>query len=221
MKFELGKTYILDNIIPFSYQKYLFNLYSNSPFWNPGGFLKNTGYATDKVEEFYLNNICSDPKTLDQIEDFSQFGIHVQSGEGEIISIEHYVDLIPILHYIQQYFNYKFFFKTKRIKLNLQTAKSLKKPNTFSYPHADLGPTKDNIYTMIYYFNDSDGDTILFKENIKPSPVPTLNIEQKIQPKQGRCILFPANKIHAGCFPITSEYRMVINFNFSLIDNLN
>jgi hypothetical protein len=42
-----------------------------------------------------------------------------------------------------------------------------------------------------------------------------LTIQQQISPKQGRCVIFDGNQVHAGMHPIATDYRTVINFNFS------
>ena len=69
---------------------------------------------------------------------------------------------------------------------------------------------------MIYYVNDSDGDTIFFNEkhtgtidNSKKT------ISQRITPKKNKCIIFDGLQYHAGSTPKNS-HRMFININFIL-----
>ena len=89
---------------------------------------------------------------------------------------------------------------------------------TTQYPHIDgffldkkgvpeaVGKT-----TLLYYVNDSDGDTVLYNEYYTGERVNHITKQQSISPKKGRAVIFDSNQIHAGCAPVTSDYRMVIN----------
>mgnify|MGYP000314676583 CR=1 FL=1 len=79
--------------------------------------------------------------------------------------------------------------------------------NTYHYPHVD--DSEQNVYTAIYYVNDSDGDTYFFDED--------LNVTNTITPKKGRMVLFDSNKFHSSSSPINSEYRIVMNTVFKLL----
>ena len=79
--------------------------------------------------------------------------------------------------------------------------------NTYHYPHVD--DSEQNVYTAIYYVNDSDGDTYFFDED--------LNITNTLTPKKGRMVLFNSNKFHSSSSPINSEYRIVMNTVFKLL----
>jgi len=61
-----------------------------------------------------------------------------------------------------------------------------------------------NCKTLLYYVNDSDGDTIFFDDKNK--------IYKKVKPKKNRAVLFNSNIKHAGSNPIKSKYRVVINY---------
>tara|TARA_R100001460_G_scaffold64247_2_gene104493 strand:+ start:193 stop:738 length:546 start_codon:yes stop_codon:yes gene_type:complete len=87
-----------------------------------------------------------------------------------------------------------------RIKLNI----------TFPYPnsekthgpiHTDLG--KKGI-SIIYYVNNSDGDTVFFNEK--------LNLMKRVSPRQGRAVVFDSNIKHTACCPVNSTHRQIINF---------
>jgi hypothetical protein len=80
-------------------------------------------------------------------------------------------------------------------------------------------------YTMLYYANDTDGDTIF--STIHESQVhyiekhldkfnfvnETSKIYKQVSPKKGRCVLFDGLIYHASSTPTENE-RFVINFNF-------
>ena len=72
-------------------------------------------------------------------------------------------------------------------------------------PHVDR---KDKHIVLLYYVNDTDGDTILFDND--------LNIIKRVSPKKNRVLIFNGNILHAGCSPIQSKKRVGINFNFGI-----
>ena len=58
---------------------------------------------------------------------------------------------------------------------------------------------------IIYYVNDSDGDTCIFDNEGK--------VQHRISPKKGRFLVFDGNRKHAGSHPYHANYRVVINSN--------
>jgi hypothetical protein len=93
-----------------------------------------------------------------------------------------------------------------RVKYNLQfqiTNGSKDKHNT---PHVD---SKFPHMTMIYYVNDSDGDTFFFDKK--------LNVTKRVSPKAGRAVIFKGDIMHTGQHPINSHARCVINMNFEVV----
>jgi len=63
--------------------------------------------------------------------------------------------------------------------------------------------------TILYYLNDSDGDTYFYKKDKK-------TIEKQITPEQNKAVLFNGLIYHASSKPIKNMYRLVLNIN--LID---
>jgi len=84
-------------------------------------------------------------------------------------------------------------------------------------PHVDWKTTEDTQFTGLYYVNDSDGDTIIYNETLKDDIPEELTISHRIKPTKGTLILFNTYHIHSGCLPSTGR-RMVINFNFKVLD---
>jgi len=97
-------------------------------------------------------------------------------------------------------------------KLSNRFIQRIKINTTFPYPknnkdmygpiHIDSNIKKS--ISIIYYVNNSDGDTFFFDKK--------LNTVKRISPRQGRAVVFNSNMRHAACCPINSVYRQVINF---------
>jgi hypothetical protein len=103
----------------------------------------------------------------------------------------------------------------KRAKFNLL----LKDSNeSYHYPHVDIS-SKDlgKIQTLIYYVNDSDGDTCIFN-NTAPKTENVLEITNRITPCKGTAIVFDSNIFHASSNPIISDKRIVLNIVFKILD---
>lgn len=85
-------------------------------------------------------------------------------------------------------------------------------------------------YTLLYYVNTVDGDTVIFDDKAELTEdyshleygdlLELINnfgaksIKKRITPVQGKAILFDGLHFHSGSVPKTSE-RFVINFNFT------
>ena len=73
-------------------------------------------------------------------------------------------------------------------------------------PHID---TKDNHFVMLYYVCDSDGDTIIYNEQLESE---TYKLQQRVTPKQGRVVLFDGSYYHTAEQPL-NNIRCVVNYN--------
>lgn len=93
-----------------------------------------------------------------------------------------------------------------RIKSNLTTNLSNYNENLHQPIHVDSD--NRNFVSMLYYVNDSDGGTMFFDENDK--------IVEKIEAKKGRLVIFPSTIKHAGCNPINTQYKIIVNY---ILDN--
>ena len=70
-------------------------------------------------------------------------------------------------------------------------------------PHTDRD---EDHKVLIYYANDSDGDTFFFDKQ--------LNIIERVPPKKGRFVIFDGRTLHSAGFNTESEIRLNINYNF-------
>ena len=102
---------------------------------------------------------------------------------------------------------------TSRIQLQLPVITD----KLYGVPHVD-GYRNVPYKVAVYYVNDVDGDTFLFKQTTKnTTPEQILNgeleIDQQISPKKGRLIVFDGDIYHAVGKPKT-DLRCIINYNF-------
>jgi hypothetical protein len=72
---------------------------------------------------------------------------------------------------------------------------------------------------LLYYINDSDGDTILYKERADPltylagSYPDEFNVDICVTPKKGRAVIFDGLQFHSVSYPKDSSNRQIININ--------
>jgi hypothetical protein len=104
----------------------------------------------------------------------------------------------------------------QRVKVNTNPKENPKNKNSCYAPHIDI--ENGGGWTGVYYVNDSDGDTVIFNE-LTMSPIRNneeISVKQVIQNKRGRLVIFNQDSLHAGCPPIESDNRVIINYNFKI-----
>tara|TARA_Y100000004_G_C8844700_1_gene382026 strand:- start:60 stop:608 length:549 start_codon:yes stop_codon:yes gene_type:complete len=115
----------------------------------------------------------------------------------EKVNSNYYDDVINILN--ESKIKYS---KIDRIKANLTTNITKNTKKNFNNIHTDL--PDNNSMTLLYYVNNSDGDTIFFDKKLKEI--------KRITPKKGRAVLFNSNIFHTAQNPIKNDFRIVINY---------
>jgi hypothetical protein len=104
-------------------------------------------------------------------------------------------------------------FYLHKIKINTLFQKIDYQPYYFNTPHQDS--TDEEFSTLLYYVNDSDGNTFFFDSNeIDSKSFINLKVEDMIYPKIGTGIVFKSNQYHASSNPIKNQRRLVINIVF-------
>ena len=73
-------------------------------------------------------------------------------------------------------------------------------------PHIDI---KEDHFVMLYYVCDSDGDTIIYNEQVKSD---RYTVQKRITPKQGRVVLFDGSYYHTAEQPL-NNVRCVVNYD--------
>ena len=91
--------------------------------------------------------------------------------------------------------------------------------NQVQMPHIDS--YVPNSWNVIYYLNDTDGDTIIYNERTQDAfeylamvSKDTWTEKQRVTPKKGRAVAFKGDLFHSSSYP-TKEPRLVVNINVS------
>jgi hypothetical protein len=107
-----------------------------------------------------------------------------------------------------------------RIKANLLVPyqePKLQPPHTDT-SHFNFGTDKiEHSYTrktLLYYVNNSDGDTVFYNERWNGEHIGKLTVQQRVSPRKGRVVIFDSNQIHSACAPTDKKYRIVVNCVF-------
>ena len=109
-----------------------------------------------------------------------------------------------------------------RVRLRLTFQHPDREKFLFNKPHTDLPDHNGPYKTLVYYINDSDGDTFIFDKFFnKEDPKNVLkDIDKKIilqhTPRQGSAVYFEGHQYHAGNTPIKYKHRYLINFDFTI-----
>lgn len=102
-----------------------------------------------------------------------------------------------------------------RIKINNQT-KSIREEwdedTSCNEIHADNFTPSNR--TLVYYINDSDGDTLLFDKLFDNKSEYDLDLLMRVTPKQGRAVAFDTWRFHAPQNPTYTPRRYILNINF-------
>jgi Rps23 Pro-64 3,4-dihydroxylase Tpa1-like proline 4-hydroxylase len=126
--------------------------------------------------------------------------VHIFYVSGKINS-----DKYQLIQTIMWFFEKETGIKIKsidRVKANLTTRYNMTIKDKLDAVHKDLND--NNFLSLIYYVNDSDGDTLIYDEEGK--------VTHKILPQANSLIYFKSNTEHAGIFPLINKKRIVINF---------
>jgi len=153
-----------------------------------------------------------DARVLDSI----QF-VNVIKGDNEIFDNESFKNVNMILKQITKKLS-MVFSDPARVKYNIlpRSTKTDEEEFCFHEPHVDL-PAEH--YVLIYYVNDADGPTYIFKETVENVPfddrvaVEKFTVKEIIHPKKGRIALFDGKHYHSSSNPISHSHRAIINID--------
>lgn len=185
--------------------------YSNSILYDCYNKLQYAySYETSLQTEDYGEQIYKDSNT----HDFGQFvcPIFADGKQDEVKFSDYFNELKVMVYTLEDVVPELKIYGIVRIKANLL----LQQPNApefhYNIPHQDA---REGCYSMVYYCNDSDGDTVLFNEFYKQGELPKeLTVCERIKPKKNRAVIFNSNRYHASSNPRNTRERFVLNFIF-------
>ena len=141
------------------------------------------------------NQVDSDNIEMSQYSGFT----HMLYKDGKINS-DYYAFFYPLIEYIAD----KEQIKIKalhRLQINMLLNINVSEEEIKNSIHRDMEDPKYK--TIIYYINDSDGDTVIYDEYFK--------IVDSIKPLLGNYVIFNSNSLHSATIPKHTKKRMVVN----------
>lgn len=97
--------------------------------------------------------------------------------------------------------------RIERIKINMVLKDGSYPPNCHHSPHVDVWDTTGDYNTFLFYVNSADGDTVILEDD---------KIVERHSPQGNSGILFDSKLFHASSPPVTSQYRLVVNYIFEV-----
>jgi len=191
---------IIDNFLPDSFHLYVRNLLFSAKF--PWFYIGNLSYGKDS--DLFLPRWQQHDKRIKDSEGFT----HI--ARDQIDADSPYFEFFkPIAYFLED--------RLKEPVTNIHRIRAVmtcKDPSFGDYynvPHVDIPkPHK----TLIYYVNDSDGDTVIFKERwFGQNDYAAKTIAKTITPKANRAVIFDGLRYHTGSVP-SKNNRVLININF-------
>lgn len=182
------------DLVPTSYSDFLLNEFQNNTSWM---FTPSASNVNDNYDK-------NDPN----IRDSTQF-VHAILGYNNPVS-SLFQTVVPIVWFFEKESGYKVK-NILRIKANCLVRDG--DEQKYNPPHVDV--YEPGCVSLVYYINDSDGDTVLFDKMIQQGHN-NLTPIHRVSPKKGSVFMFPSNQLHASSCPIESRQRLVINFILEL-----
>lgn len=103
-----------------------------------------------------------------------------------------------------------------RARASLKWPKVGYTPDNYSLPHVDYYYPHE---TLIFYLNNSDGDTFIFDQHFVDTgddskDIPSVySIQQRITPKANRLVWIDGLHFHTASNPISTDKRIILNIN--------
>ena len=198
MKFQ-----IINDLIPTNWQRDILECLREVTWVHQ----KGTSYKTGPGNFIHGMDVFLDENTIDTV----QFVHYAILGNDKTFMFPY---LKPLILMLENRIGKKIK-HLHRIKINHQSPIPGFTSNNYNIVHSD--DERPNLMSMVYYVNDSDGDTFIFNEHHCPNcSIGKITLMDRITPKAGRAIVFPSTQFHASSNPINTPSRFVINATFEV-----
>jgi len=191
---------VIDNLLTPSYCESIYNLAKNHLSYQ---YMVDTSWEGSNRPHY----IKHDPK----VKDIGQFTCCVYDSDIQQVRYGWaYEQLKPIFYTVKDMFPEYKLDGSNRVKFNLLLKNQL--GDHYNQPHVDV---EFPSYAMVYYLNDSDGDTVIFNEKFDPNMREVeLTEYARIKPKKNTAVIFESDRFHASMNPSESRDRFVLNWVF-------
>jgi hypothetical protein len=194
----MSELLIIEDFLPKSYQNDLEQVLIAWGF--PWTYQANTDFITKDNQAEY--ELIFDSRAV-PTQQFIHMFQHFQTGPSQHYSLIH-----GMKYFIEEQTNLQVE-SFLRAKANLLIKDSGFPTDGYHQPHIDLGFYQERDFkSLVYYVNDSDGDTFFFSTTPGDHTV-----TQRVSPKKGTAILFDRDIYHASSSPKLADNRLVINLN--------
>jgi hypothetical protein len=82
------------------------------------------------------------------------------------------------------------------------------------YPHEDSPKILTDVWTVVYYINDSDGGTSFYHDKGH-------TLATTVDYKKGRAVIFPSSYYHNACTPVDHHVRITAGLMYKIDTKLN
>lgn len=163
---------------------------------------------SDNFPWFYKDKIVTNPSMQCEELKFAknQSGFaHIMFRNGKPES-QYFQLIVPFINAVQEQFDEEIN-ELIRVRVQMTTnrgeAGCLNPHIDFDYPHK----------TVLWYLNDSDGDTIFFNEYLGDK-FDKLTYQDRNKPTANQAVLFNGLQYHCTSLPQESSFRIVLNLNY-------
>jgi hypothetical protein len=192
---------IIENLIPKGWQEELLGLMTEIN-WT---YRPSTVNVYDTIVEGW--DICTDENTIDTVQ-YSHVALNSNTNQSTVMNF------FPLIYMIQDRLQKKIK-AVNRIKVNCLNPKPNFGVNNYNLPHIDS--RNNNFTSVIYYINDSDGDTFVFDQiENQNNLVKSLTLKHRVTPVMGNALVIPSTQFHASSNPTNTQARFVLNFMMEL-----
>lgn len=157
---------------------------------------------------FYSDSIAYDSRNEQFLKDFQFY--HLFYKDGSVYSDKY--EMVYHLIYLFESYTANKVAKVLRCKANLTLNAEFNDFELANTIHQDSDNPK--CCTLLYYVNDSDGDTVIYNNDKS-------EVLFSHSPQKGKMVWFNPNLPHRATPPIKHKKRMVINFVLELENEIN